>query len=73
MKHSHKPNLPGVHDDRDDTMSWLALIRAISYGATIGWIRLLARYGTSPQTVAAYGREPATSQTQIRLLSRAAQ
>jgi hypothetical protein len=65
MKHTQ--DLSSAYGDQDHTVSWPALIRIISYSLTIGWIRALARYGTSPQTVAAYGSEPATSQTLMRL------
>jgi hypothetical protein len=43
MKHADKQDLSSAYGDRDDMLSWPALILVISYSLTIGWIRLLAR------------------------------
>jgi hypothetical protein len=43
MRHTDKQDVSGAYGDRDETLSWPALILVIGYSLTIGWIRVLAR------------------------------
>jgi hypothetical protein len=44
MKHAPKPDLSGAYGDRDDTLSWPALILLVGYSVTIGLVSVLARF-----------------------------
>lgn len=42
MKKPYKPDLSSAYGDRDETLSWPALILVILYSLTVGWILVLA-------------------------------
>jgi len=53
LEKGHEQDLSSAYGDRDDTLSWAALIIVIVYSLTVGWIwvlvRLIRLWVTSPR------------------------